>query len=260
MGMKRREVLKGLTIAAGGALLPQTAWSMFAQQPNAAAIPPLASPIRGLVKRDGRLLQPIQITMQHSGVSATVVTKLNGAEADRRTVSAGSSTFQVLTAPVSAPQDVNVTVAIGEARTSAVVKLVPVRKVLIYVLPHSHHDLGYTDIQANIEEKQMRNISLGIDLARKTANYPEGARFIWNLEVLWGTDLFMKRKSQAEKDEFIDAVKKGWVSLNGIYANELTGLCRPEELLQLFRYGGELSKKCGVSINSAMLSDVPGFT
>jgi hypothetical protein len=70
----------------------------------------------------------------------------------------------------------------------------------------------------------------------------------------------MKRKSQAEKDEFIDAVKKGWVSLNGMYANELTGLCRPEELLQLFRYGGELSKKCGVSINSAMLSDVPGFT
>ena len=258
--MKRREVLKGLTIAVGGALLPNTTWSIFAQQQTAGAVPPLALPIRGLVKRDGKLLQPIQIALHHSGTSATAVTKLNGAEADRRTVSAGPNTFQVLTAPVSAPQDVTVTVAIGDATTSAVVKLVPVRKVLVYVLPHSHHDLGYTDIQANIEEKQMRNISLGIDLARKTANYPEGARFIWNLEVLWGADLFMKRKSQAEKDEFIDAVKKGWVSLNGMYANELTGLCRPEELLQLFRYGGELSKKCGVSINSAMLSDVPGFT
>ena len=44
------------------------------------------------------------------------------------------------------------------------------------------------------------------------------------------------------------------------YANELTGLCRPEELLQLFRYSTRLGKQCGVRVNSAMMSDVPGFT
>jgi len=78
--------------------------------------------------------------------------------------------------------------------------------------------------------------------------------------VLWGADLFMRRKSQAEKDEFIEAVKSGWVGLNGMYANELTGLCRPEELLQLFRYGTALGRQCGVPVNSAMISDVPGYT
>src|SRR4029077_18428335 len=45
-----------------------------------------------------------------------------------------------------------------------------------------------------------------------------------------------------------------------MYTNELTGLCRPEELLQLFRYSTELADQCGVRIDSAMLSDVPGFT
>jgi alpha-mannosidase len=214
--MKRREVLKGLTIAAGGALVPNAARSMFAQQPNVAAIPLLASPIRGLVKRGGRLLQPIQVTLQHTGASMTVVTKLNGVEADRRAASPGSNAFQVFAEPVSTPQDVNVTVTIGDATTSAAVTLLPVRKVLVYMLPHSHHDLGYTDIQSNIEEKQMHNLTMAIELARKTAEYPEGSRFIWNLEVLWSADLFMKRKSQAEKDEFIDAVKKGWLSLNGM--------------------------------------------
>src|ERR1039458_7022508 len=92
--MKRREGLKGLTIAVGGALLPNTTWSRCAQQQTAGAVPPLALPIRGLVKRDGKLLQPIQIALHHSGTSATAVTKLNGAEADRRTVSAGPNTFQ----------------------------------------------------------------------------------------------------------------------------------------------------------------------
>jgi hypothetical protein len=81
-------------------------------------------------------------------------------EVDRRTLPAGPNTFQVLIEPVSALQNVSVTVVIGDKTTSAVAKLEPVRKVLVYVLPHSHHDLGYTDIQANIEEKQMRNITL----------------------------------------------------------------------------------------------------
>ena len=258
--MKRREVLKGLTIAAGGTLLPNATWRAFGQEPNKPAGPLLAVPIRGLVKKNGRLMQPVQISFQHFGADAAAVTKLNSAEADKRTLSAGLNTFQILVEPVSMPQDLNVSVAIGDATSSSVVKVLPVRKVLVYILPHSHHDLGYTDIQSKIEEKQMHNITLAIDLARKTASYPEGARLVWNQEVLWGADLFMRRKSREEKDEFIEAVKKGWISLNGMYANELTGLCRPEELVQLFRYGAELSRQCGVSIDSAMISDVPGYT
>jgi len=140
------------------------------------------------------------------------------------------------------------------------VTLQPVRKLRAYILAHSHHDLGYTDLQPKIEERQMHNIDLGIDLARKTSDYPEGARFVWNLEVLWSADLYLRRRSQVEKEALIDAVRKGWVSLNGMHANELTGLCRPEELLQLFRYSEILRKQCGVRLDSAMLSDVPGFT
>jgi len=76
--MKRREVLKGLSIAAGGTLLPGRPWSLLAQAPTAAFTPLQVSPIRGLLKKDGRLQQPIQVTFHHSGVSATAVTKLDG--------------------------------------------------------------------------------------------------------------------------------------------------------------------------------------
>ena len=139
-------------------------------------------------------------------------------------------------------------------------ELKPVRQMSIYILPHSHHDLGYTDLQANVEEKQILNITRGIELARKTASYPEGSRFVWNLEVLWGADLYMQRGSEEAKSELIEAVRKGWVGLNGAYANELTGLCRPEELLQLFHYSTQSAATCGVKVDSAMMSDVPGFS
>jgi len=259
--MKRRDVLKGLSMVTGSAFCSASSWpepALDGDKP--AAAPPLAIAIRGLIRKNEKLWQPIQISVRHAGVDAVVVTTLDGTEIDRRTLGSGQHTFHVLTAPVTEARDGSVTVKLGESTSSAVVKLQPVRKVLVYVLPHSHHDLGYTDLQADVEEKQMKNITLGMELAYKTANYPEGARFVWNLEVLWGADLFMRRKSQAEKDAFVEAVKKGWVSLNGMYANELTGLCRPEELLQLFRYGTELGTTCGVRVDSAMLSDVPGFT
>lgn len=258
--MKRREVLKGLSTVAGGVLLPSSAWSIFAQQPNQSTNPPLAVPIRALARKNDLLMQPIQISVNHSGPGASAVISLNGQEVDRRALSEGVNTFLVFAQPVEQAKDVTVSVTVGGQPSTAVVTLQPVRKFVGYILPHSHHDLGYTNLQPAIEERQVHNIELGMELARKTASYPEGARFVWNLEVLWGADLYMRRKSQAEKDAFVDAVKRGSVALNGMYANELTGLCRPEELLQLFRFSEILRKQCGVPVDSAMLSDVPGFT
>lgn len=258
--MKRRELLKGITLAAGGALLPMAAWPLKADAQTAMDNLPLAAPVRGLMLRDGKLVQPIEMSIPHAGGAGDVVVSIDGHQVERRVLAAGMNTFYVATEPVSATKDVQVEVKIDGDVSSRVVQLQPVRKVKVYVLPHSHHDLGYTDLQADVEEKQMRNILQGIDLAEKTSSYPEGSRFVWNLEVLWGADLYMRRKSEAEKARFIDAVKKGQVSLNGMYANELTGLCRPDELLQLFRYSGELGAKCGVKVDSAMASDVPGFT
>src|SRR5882762_8184059 len=258
--MKRRELLKGVWIVAGGALYARPEWTMLALDQNQAKTRPFAMPIRGLVRKDGKLLQPVQLSVPLAGAGATAVTKLNGEEVDRRVLSLGDQVFSVFTAAVSSPQQTKVECEIDGKPISARVELQPVRKVLVYILPHSHHDLGYTDLQTTVEEKQIRNITLGMELARRTASYPEGARFVWNLEVLWGADLFLRRKSETEKAALIEAIKNGWVSPNGMYANELTGLCRPEELLQLFRFAGELGKECAVSVNSAMLSDVPGFT
>jgi hypothetical protein len=122
------------------------------------------------------------------------VTKLNGIEVDRRVVTEGSNAFQVFKNPVEQPQEATVAVSVGDKLASTVVTFQPVRKLRAYIPPHSHHHLGCIDIQSKIEERQMHNIAMGTDLARKTANYPEGARFVWNLEVLWGADLSVRMR------------------------------------------------------------------
>jgi alpha-mannosidase len=198
--------------------------------------------------------------IKHAGIDAKMIVRVDQREVESRVLSPGTHTFEVYVDPVETARQVLIEYEIAGKSESAEVRLEPVRKVQIFILPHSHHDLGYTDLQSNVEEKQVANISRGIELARDTANYPPGARFVWNLEVLWGADQFMRTKNEPDRQELIGAVKKGWIGLNGMYANELTGLCRPEELLQLFRYSIELGNQCGIPVDSAMISDVPGYT
>jgi hypothetical protein len=256
--MKRRDLLKSLTMAAGGALLSHE--SVAQTEKKDAAKNPSIIPIRGLLRKDGKLVQPIQVTIEKPGDAVTAVTKLDGIEIDRRNLPAGAISFEIYVTPVTSNQRSTIIANLGGKEVREEIELKPVRQMQIYVLPHSHHDLGYTDLQADVEAKQIRNITRGIELARKTQAYPEGSSFVWNLEVLWGADLYMKRGSESDRRDLIDAVRKGWIGINGSYANELTGLCRPEELLQLFHYSGQLGKTCGVKVDSAMMSDVPGFS
>jgi hypothetical protein len=150
--------------------------------------------------------------------------------------------------------------ASGEQVVARSIAVPPMQKLTVYILPHSHTDIGYTAIQTDIEEKQVNNALQGLADARRTAGYPEGARFVWNVEVTWAADLLLSRLAPPQRAEFFDALKRGQIALDGMYLNELTGLCRPEELLRLFHYTKKLEAQTGVTIDSAMISDVPGYT
>jgi alpha-mannosidase len=134
------------------------------------------------------------------------------------------------------------------------------RNWVVYLLPHSHVDIGYTHLQPEVEQKQIQNIDKALELCAKTADYPPGARFKWNVEVLWAVDAYLKQATPEKQQRFIKAVQEGQIGLDALYGNELTGLCRPEELLRLCDYSKQLAKRCNVKIDSAMISDVPGYT
>ncbi|MBN1851320.1 MAG: hypothetical protein JW829_01300 [Pirellulales bacterium] len=130
----------------------------------------------------------------------------------------------------------------------------------IYLLPHSHVDIGYTKLQTEVEQDHWRFLEQAIEMARNTANYPPGAQFKWNVEVLWAVESYLKQASPQQRQTLIDAVKKGWIGLDALYGNELTALCRPEELLRLVDYAGRLRQRFEINIDSAMISDVAGIT
>ncbi len=214
------------------------------------------------LERNGQAgLQPIQITVGHFYAEPADAELHLGNEVKPLHLQPGPNRVEWKVPGVTSSTRIPVDLVVASSTVSATnVTQTPVRPLTVYILPHSHTDIGYTEIQTAIEKKQVQNLVDGIAAARRTAAYPEGARFVWNVEVLWAADLYLHRLGDEQRASFLDAVRKGQVALNGMYLNELTGLCRPEELLHLFRFATQLEQKTGVPIDAAMISDVPGYT
>ncbi len=133
------------------------------------------------------------------------------------------------------------------------------RKWEVYFLPHSHLDLGYTHRHEDVMNLQLRNIERAVMLAERTKDYPEGAKFKWNIETMWPVNEYLERyKNTKQVEAFKSAVKDGRVSLNASIGNILTGLCKQEEITHLFDDAHRVGKELGVEVRSVMMSDVPG--
>ncbi len=219
--------------------------------------------VRALREENDALVHPIRVTILHSASGPATETEVL---ADGRFCARAALTNGVQTVELAVPAVTTATTCVisltagGREVASRGVDLGPVPRLTVYVLPHSHTDIGYTHLQTEIEQRQVQNLVDGLAAARRTADYPAGSRFVWNVEVLWAADLYLRRLDDAKRAELIDAVRSGQVALQGMYLNELTGLCRPEELLQLFRFATRMSQRCGAKVDAAMISDVPGYT
>ena len=73
-------------------------------------------------------------------------------------------------------------------------------------------------------------------------------------------DSYIKQAGPEKRQQFIEAVKAGQVGLQALYGNELTGLCRPEELMRLVGCAQRVGKLCDTPVTSSMITDVPGYT
>lgn len=140
------------------------------------------------------------------------------------------------------------------------VELQPVREWVVYLLPHSHVDIGYTELQTKVERDHWKYYEEALAAWAATADFPPEVRFKWNVEVLWAVDSYLRQASPEKREAFLRGVRDGAIGLQALYGNELTGLCRPEELLRLLDYAERLEEMDHLTIDSAMISDVPGYT
>ena len=235
-----------------------------------AATAPDAAPVRDQLRirpaqvvlaQEGQQLQPVEIAVQHDyAEAAEAALEISGAAPVALQLKPGGVTHELLLPAVQHDEPLAVTLKVAGqliAQTNFVRH--PVRQFTVYLLPHSHHDLGYTALQPEIQAKQMSNLVTAVALAKATQTNAPGARYRWNAEVLWSLD-DLERTQPAQAKEVFAAIREGWIEPQALYDNLLTGLATPEELLRHLRYAKLVEAQTGVGIQCAMISDVPGLT
>lgn len=149
---------------------------------------------------------------------------------------------------------------LGKNKISKVVIVPALRQWTVYIYPHSHVDIGYTNTQANVEIIHKRNLDNAIELAEKTKNYPEGARYVWNPEVTWPIERYLKSETPQRKAKLLQAIKDGYIAVDAGYVSTNTSTSSDEELFELFRYGKKMEKETGKAVKTMVQVDIPGVS
>jgi len=214
-----------------------------------------------LALRDGKPAQVITLNICQIGHPAQAAVRVGNQEPLKLTLRSGTQSVEAYAPPVTASETVPVSLTVGDNVVAQKdVELEPVRHWVVYILMHSHVDIGYTDIQPHIAAKQARNVTRALELIQETRNNPADAKFRWNLEVQWTYDQFWAGATAEQKRQFEQAVRDGYIGLDAMYGNLLTGISRGEELVHQLVFAKELGQRCGVKVDSMMISDVPGLT
>ncbi len=214
-----------------------------------------------LVLNEDRLCHPVTAEVRHSGPPTEMSIVVAGCDAVIRAIDADTTQVEFVLPACDSETLVPVAFSVsGETVAEQTIPLSPARKLEIYLLPHSHVDIGYTKIQTEVEQDHWRFLEQAIDAAQQMADFPEEAQFKWNAEVLWAVDGYLEQASPDRRTAFIEAVKRGQIGIDAFYCHELAGLCRPEELVQLLALARRMRREHGIAVESAMVTDCAGLT
>ena len=250
---------KPLTLEVDGDNSGSPDWYMTFQHPFNFVPQVRAEP--ALLKDGAQVSQALRLSLDNLKDGRTIEVLAPNHEPLRTSLKIGSNILRlpipVATSEVSWPVRFELN---GRLVHAGVVHVTPVRKRDIYLLSYSHNDIGYTDLQPDVERKQWNNLDEAMRLIRETRDYPADARYKWNLETIWALESYLKQASPAQRDEFFADVRQGSIGLSALYANMLTGLANSVEMSHFFDFARTLRTNYHISMNTAVTSDVPGFS
>ena len=212
--------------------------------------------------RDGNTTaQVLRVSLDNLTEGRTVVIRADGRELVHGALNVGGNIYRIPIPAVKSPQKMTIRFSVnGAAAQVFPFDVTPVAARTIYLVPYSHNDIGYTDYQPNVERKQWSNLEEGLRLAKETRAYPAEDRFKWNFETVWSMESYMRKSDEGQRKVVVDAIRNGELGVSALYANMLTGLANATEMSHFLDYSQTLQKDYGITVKTAVTSDVPGFT
>jgi alpha-mannosidase len=140
-------------------------------------------------------------------------------------------------------------------RTSHVQEaLQPQKKWTLFLVPHVHLDVGYTDYQAKVSTIQSRILDEAMDL------FAQHPAFRFSTDGEWNLDWFLHSRTPAEQDRIIEAIRQQKIYIPAQSSNVLTGFPTAETLIRSLYPSANFSRIHGTPFNYANITDVPSYS
>jgi hypothetical protein len=175
------------------------------------------------------------------------------------TVGLGHTRFQLPIPAVWDDTEVALAVGLDDRTRETVFTVEKVTPLEVHLIHHTHLDIGYTEQQDSVERRHWSHLRDAMRLGAASAGAPDGERFVWNPEGLWAVESFLATHP-SDSAAFREAVRNGWIVLDAMFANLLTGMASTEGLAHALDAKRRIEAFTGLPIVSAMQSDIPGAT
>jgi hypothetical protein len=166
----------------------------------------------------------------------------------------GEERFEFLVPEFSAGARATINISAGGRNYNFSQTLKPARKWTVYMVPHQHLDVGYSDFQSKLAELHARAIN---DAMEMSTQYPE---FKYSLDGYWQAQQFLEGRTESEKQKFYQAVREKKIYVPAQHSVMLTGFGTAETLLRSFYGSYKLNRAAGGPWGYVNITDVPSYT
>jgi alpha-mannosidase len=135
--------------------------------------------------------------------------------------------------------------------------MVPIKT--LYVVNHSHTDVGFTDYQDLCYRQHAEFIDQALDLIEATQDLPPEAQYRWVCEVTGMTERYFAKATSAQVERFKQWHERGYIDVAGMQYNH-TPMQMIEQMIRSLYPVRRLRDQYGLSISTAMQCDVNGIS
>ncbi len=212
--------------------------------------------LEAVVKKGGKAYNLVQFELLHFGnpIQAEIHLENGGSQSVKIEPGYNSIPFDI--PEVRQEKEMTATVLMDGKTTKLNFKAQPVRKWTLYLVEHTHTDIGYTRPQNEILPAQVDYIDKALDYCDQTDNYPPDAQFHWTCETAWAVREFIRTRPPSQVARLLKRIKEGRIEVTGVLLN-MSDLNDEPTLANLMETIKEF-KKIGIPVETGMQDDVNG--
>jgi hypothetical protein len=231
-------------------------WYMTFQLPVKKEI--IVRPQNLLVNQQGKKMQALLVEMVSLHENNRVSLSIDGRSPEKFDLEPGYNALQYLVPEVKVRKDISLSITIDqEEEVTQMCTLEPVKPWTIYLVQHTHTDIGYTRPQSEILPEHLRFIDYALDYCDLTDDYPEDSKFRWTCESAWPVEQYLIRRPENQVKRLLKRIEEGRIEVTAMLFNmsEIADETALKNMIQPIR----LFHQMGIPVRTAMQDDVNGI-